>query len=147
MVGPYLAFTLFQVKHWQPVTTLTTESPICGECADAILADLLYDVVKQAKQSGLLPGMILHLLIWEPLIWRHHILFPLLPDSLAQRPDCWWGSNCRTQKTNAAHAEKYNHVCEQTKKVEKKVIEDARDDCESLPSDYSEEDESCSDSE
>ncbi|KAJ3279593.1 hypothetical protein HK104_001312 [Borealophlyctis nickersoniae] len=110
------------VKHWQPVTSLTIDSPICGECADTILGDMLYGVVKQSKQEG------------------------LLPDTLAQRPDCWWGSNCRTQKTNPGHAKRFNHVCEQTKNVEeeKAVVEETReeeDDEGSEPeTDYSDED-------
>ncbi|KAJ3055438.1 hypothetical protein HK097_010471 [Rhizophlyctis rosea] len=111
------------VKHWQPVTSLTNDSPICGSCADTILSDLLYDVVKQAKQDG------------------------VLPETLAKRPDCWWGSNCRTQKSNPQHAERYNHVCEQTKKADgedKAADGEEADEFESLPSDYSEEDETCS---
>ncbi|CAF0893592.1 unnamed protein product [Brachionus calyciflorus] len=32
-----------------------------------------------------------------------------------QRPDCYWGKECRTQKHNFNHSMKYNHVCERTK--------------------------------
>lgn len=33
----------------------------------------------------------------------------------AALPDCYYGKNCRTQRHNAAHAAKFNHVCEQTR--------------------------------
>mmetsp|Transcript_54060 Transcript_54060/g.113002 ORF Transcript_54060/g.113002 Transcript_54060/m.113002 type:complete len:109 (-) Transcript_54060:302-628(-) len=33
----------------------------------------------------------------------------------AGRPDCHWGVNCRTQRHNPGHAERYNHVCPQTR--------------------------------
>jgi E3 ubiquitin-protein ligase CHFR len=34
-----------------------------------------------------------------------------LPRSAVDRSDCWYGWACRTQFHNAAHAERFNHVC------------------------------------
>ncbi|KAJ3037243.1 hypothetical protein HDV00_001875 [Rhizophlyctis rosea] len=104
------------LKRWQPVTSLTMQSPICGDCADLMLSDMLYDVVKSGREDGTLPG---------PLV---------------NRPDCWWGSNCRTQRLEE-HAKKYNHICPQTKKVEEeKEVEDTVDDEEEDEDDYSDDD-------
>lgn len=38
-----------------------------------------------------------------------------LPDSVLSRSDCYWGKNCRTQKTKPLHASRFNHICEQTR--------------------------------
>eukprot|EP00112_Aurelia_sp_Birch-Aquarium-sp1_P013541 Seg2876.1 transcript_id=Seg2876.1/GoldUCD/mRNA.D3Y31 product="E3 ubiquitin-protein ligase CHFR" protein_id=Seg2876.1/GoldUCD/D3Y31 len=40
-----------------------------------------------------------------------------LPTDVANRSDCYWGKNCRTQHHNPMHASRYNHVCEQTRYV------------------------------
>jgi E3 ubiquitin-protein ligase CHFR len=48
-------------------------------------------------------------------LYRSDIPTSDLPESARRRPDCHWGKNCRTQKHNASHAARYNHVCEQTR--------------------------------
>ncbi|XP_070573140.1 E3 ubiquitin-protein ligase CHFR-like isoform X2 [Ptychodera flava] len=38
-----------------------------------------------------------------------------LPASVTSRPDCYWGKNCRTQRSRPHHAGRFNHICEQTR--------------------------------
>ncbi|GAA53865.1 E3 ubiquitin-protein ligase CHFR [Clonorchis sinensis] len=37
------------------------------------------------------------------------------PETVTSRPNCYYGRFCRTQRTNAMHAVRYNHICEQTR--------------------------------
>lgn len=37
----------------------------------------------------------------------------ILPASMRHRDDCYYGKECRTQYTKSAHAQKFNHACEQ----------------------------------
>ena len=37
------------------------------------------------------------------------------PIAFRQREDCHYGRNCRTQFNKLAHAQKFNHACDQTK--------------------------------
>eukprot|EP01116_Phalansterium_solitarium_P006739 TRINITY_DN1909_c0_g1_i1.p1 TRINITY_DN1909_c0_g1~~TRINITY_DN1909_c0_g1_i1.p1 ORF type:complete len:317 (-),score=92.77 TRINITY_DN1909_c0_g1_i1:80-1030(-) len=62
----------------------------CLACAVKLFASLCYDYRTKLATLG----------------WREYV---------AKRPDCHWGRNCRTQTHNAAHAERFNHVCEQSK--------------------------------
>ncbi|CAF2071033.1 unnamed protein product [Rotaria magnacalcarata] len=39
----------------------------------------------------------------------------ILPMTLRNRENCFYGKHCRTQYTKPAHAQKFNHACEQTK--------------------------------
>jgi E3 ubiquitin-protein ligase CHFR len=39
----------------------------------------------------------------------------ILPISMRNRDDCYYGKHCRTQYTKPAHAQKLNHACEQTR--------------------------------
>ena len=39
----------------------------------------------------------------------------ILPMTLRKRENCFYGKHCRTQYTKPAHAQKFNHACEQTK--------------------------------
>jgi|NOAtaT_7_FD_contig_31_3196074_length_274_multi_2_in_0_out_0_1 E3 ubiquitin-protein ligase CHFR len=34
---------------------------------------------------------------------------PQFPKAIRERPDCWWGINCKTQ-INKPHSEKLNHI-------------------------------------
>lgn len=43
--------------------------------------------------------------------YRTEIAGPIGP----ARPDCHWGHNCRTASHNASHAQRFNHVCDQTR--------------------------------
>lgn len=47
--------------------------------------------------------------------FRRNIPRDQLPDSVHSRDDCYWGKNCRTQKTKPLHASRFNHICEQTR--------------------------------
>jgi E3 ubiquitin-protein ligase CHFR len=47
--------------------------------------------------------------------YRKDLPIKELPDVVTKRLDCHWGKNCRTQSHNYIHAEKFNHICEQTK--------------------------------
>uniref|UniRef100_A0A915JCY5 RING-type domain-containing protein n=1 Tax=Romanomermis culicivorax TaxID=13658 RepID=A0A915JCY5_ROMCU len=66
---------------------LKSKSIICLACALKNLRDLAYEYRKRLQ----------------------------VEDKFRKRPNCWYGRNCRTQKTKLAHAEKLNHICEQTK--------------------------------
>lgn len=46
--------------------------------------------------------------------YRERIPPSELPDAVTNRPNCYWGRNCRTQ-VKAHHALKFNHICEQTR--------------------------------
>lgn len=37
------------------------------------------------------------------------------PVIMRNRDDCYYGKRCRTQFTKLAHAQKFNHACDQTK--------------------------------
>jgi hypothetical protein len=41
--------------------------------------------------------------------------FFMLPESLKNRPFCYWGVNCHTMMHNVEHAKKYNHMEFQSK--------------------------------
>ncbi|XP_076340125.1 E3 ubiquitin-protein ligase CHFR-like [Tachypleus tridentatus] len=47
--------------------------------------------------------------------YRKGISNESLPENVTRRQNCYWGKNCRTQKHNASHAQRFNHICEQTK--------------------------------
>ncbi|XP_074641181.1 E3 ubiquitin-protein ligase CHFR-like isoform X2 [Tubulanus polymorphus] len=47
--------------------------------------------------------------------YRRDIARSELPDAVTSRPDCYWGRNCRTQKNRPPHAQKFSHICEQTR--------------------------------
>lgn len=47
--------------------------------------------------------------------FRRDIPREQLPESVHRRTDCYWGKNCRTQRTKQFHASRFNHICEQTR--------------------------------
>jgi len=47
--------------------------------------------------------------------YRQDIPRDELPADALNRPDCYWGRCCRTQKCKQAHARNFNHICEQTR--------------------------------
>jgi len=69
-----------------PIHSNTT---VCMTCARFIFGDSLYHYRKNIKESDLRPSV--------------------------KRPDCHWGKMCRTQNHNVGHAQKFNHICEQTR--------------------------------
>jgi len=62
----------------------------CLNCANSLFSDLVFDYTKAIPKQD-------------------------LPPSGQNRPDCYYGRNCRTQTHNVNHRNKYNHVCDQTK--------------------------------
>ncbi|XP_033748053.1 E3 ubiquitin-protein ligase CHFR-like isoform X2 [Pecten maximus] len=48
-------------------------------------------------------------------LFRFSIKKTDLPAAVVSRPDCHWGKNCRTQRHNVNHAQRFNHVCGQTR--------------------------------
>ncbi|XP_063448138.1 E3 ubiquitin-protein ligase CHFR-like [Mytilus trossulus] len=36
-----------------------------------------------------------------------------LPEDAQKRQDCYWGKNCRTQRTRPHHAKNFSHICDQ----------------------------------
>ncbi|XP_033627192.1 E3 ubiquitin-protein ligase CHFR-like [Asterias rubens] len=47
--------------------------------------------------------------------YRKDIPRDQLPMHVVARPDCHWGSKCRTQVCKLHHATNFNHICEQTR--------------------------------
>ena len=66
------------------------EDRLCGTCFDAAFSDLL-------------------------LQYRRAIPPAELPATVTGRPDCWYGTTCRTQTHNAQHAARLNHICQPTR--------------------------------
>ncbi|KAJ3433234.1 histone H3.1 [Anaeramoeba flamelloides] len=71
--------------HW-----INKHTQICTKCWPNVFVELLY--------------------AWRSKIPNNH-----LPKDVTNRIDCWYGRNCRTQKHNLLHAQKLNHICEQTR--------------------------------
>ncbi|XP_021355138.1 E3 ubiquitin-protein ligase CHFR-like, partial [Mizuhopecten yessoensis] len=66
------------------------DTPLCYPCALRKFKDLAY-------------------------LFRFSIPKANLPGEVTARPDCHWGKNCRTQRHNINHAQRFNHVCDQTR--------------------------------
>ena len=90
--------TKMQTGVWVPDVVSVSgpprvDSPVCKPCAQRIFSSLIYH-------------------------YRRAIPRTELPMAIAERPDCWHGVHCRTQKHSLMHAQKYNHVCAQVKRKE-----------------------------
>uniref|UniRef100_A0A8C6XYI5 E3 ubiquitin-protein ligase CHFR n=1 Tax=Naja naja TaxID=35670 RepID=A0A8C6XYI5_NAJNA len=99
------------------VSCLGCLAPFCelnlgDRCLDGILNSNNYesDILKEYLQTR---GMTWKDMLNESLLALQKGTF-ILPESIASRPDCYWGRNCRTQ-VKAHHAMKFNHICEQTR--------------------------------
>ncbi|CAL8068935.1 unnamed protein product [Calicophoron daubneyi] len=66
------------------------DSPVCRSCSTCCLAQLAY-----GRRAAIPPSH--------------------LPARVVSRPDCYYGRRCRTQQKNLGHAQRYNHICEQTR--------------------------------
>ncbi|CAD8212752.1 unnamed protein product [Paramecium pentaurelia] len=66
---------------------ITPNTPICWQCHRKLINFIIFRYVQ---------------------CWKYD-------EALFSSPDCFYGINCRTQHRNQYHADKYNHVCEQTK--------------------------------
>ena len=64
---------------------LKPDSQVCEECSAALWKEFLYQYREKVH--------------------------PQLPNYIKKREDCWYGRDCRTQRHNITHAQKYNHVC------------------------------------
>ncbi|KAM9446239.1 E3 ubiquitin-protein ligase CHFR [Clarias gariepinus] len=51
---------------------------------------------------------------FKELAYAYRANIPAAELPVTERPDCYWGRNCRTQ-IKAHHAMKFNHICEQTR--------------------------------
>ena len=58
------------------------------------------------------------LIIFSDLLYSYRISIPRaeLPNEIAQRPDCWYGRECRTAQWKPDHARRFNHACENQKR-------------------------------
>ncbi|CAD8079111.1 unnamed protein product [Paramecium sonneborni] len=55
-------------------------------------------------------------LIWQQIVFRYRIsIRDQMIDKIKNRGQCWFGINCKTMVHNPGHAEKLDHICEQTK--------------------------------
>ncbi|KAM8865357.1 E3 ubiquitin-protein ligase CHFR isoform 1-T2 [Synchiropus picturatus] len=68
---------------------ITARCPLCKPCASEVLKEVAYR-------------------------FRENIPASELPDEVRSRPDCCWGRNCCRQVWSQPHAQRLNHVCEQT---------------------------------
>ncbi|XP_013390804.1 E3 ubiquitin-protein ligase CHFR [Lingula anatina] len=69
---------------------LTSETYICYSCGLRNFKELAYE-------------------------FRRDIPADKLPATVTARPNCYWGRNCRTQRHKPLHAQRFNHICEQTR--------------------------------
>ncbi|KAI8907521.1 ankyrin repeat-containing domain protein [Powellomyces hirtus] len=84
-----LAEKLYE-KRFQRPTRLDKHDQVCKNCADLLFSDMLseYMTIHRAE----------------------------LPAAIRERPDCWWGDECRDQrKADLLHAKRVNHVCPKTR--------------------------------
>lgn len=53
--------------------------------------------------------------LWGKLLYQYRIsINAQMPPTVRNRPNCWYGNQCRTQLHKLNHAEKFNHICEKT---------------------------------
>lgn len=69
---------------------LTSETPVCYACGLNNFKQLAFQYRKTLKTAD-------------------------LPVKALNRPDCYWGSKCRTQRNKPHHARNFNHICDQTR--------------------------------
>jgi len=56
--------------------------------------------------------------IFKELAYQYRVAMKvndILPITMRNREDCYYGRQCRTQYTKLGHAQKLNHACEQTR--------------------------------
>lgn len=50
--------------------------------------------------------------LWNELLYNYRIsINDSLPREVGERPNCWYGDECRTQVHNIEHARRFNHIC------------------------------------
>ncbi|EPY42539.1 zinc finger family protein [Angomonas deanei] len=72
---------------------LLPTSPVCIRCAETVFSALLFH-------------------------FRRSIPRDKLDAAVADRPNCWYGIQCRTQFHKPQHAQNFNHICYQEKRKE-----------------------------
>ncbi len=51
--------------------------------------------------------------LWNELLYIYRVSIQgFLPKEVRERPNCWYGNECRTQIHKQDHAKKYNHICD-----------------------------------
>ena len=52
--------------------------------------------------------------VFSTLCYQYRAAIPpaRLPAGVTSRQDCWYGRDCRTQRTKPTHAERLNHICQ-----------------------------------
>jgi E3 ubiquitin-protein ligase CHFR len=54
--------------------------------------------------------------LWFQMVFAYKMALSAdFPSSVKDRPQCYWGINCRTMEHNPDHAKKYNHMIFQTR--------------------------------
>ena len=66
---------------------VAVDARICHACWDAVFSTLCYQ-------------------------YRAAIPAASLPAAITSRQDCWYGRDCRTQRSKPTHAERLNHICQ-----------------------------------
>ncbi|KAJ3045169.1 hypothetical protein HK097_001264 [Rhizophlyctis rosea] len=69
-----------------------------------------------SKDDAACYGCAMHIFDELCYLYRQNLAVDSLPARAKNRNDCWWGRNCRTQLHNPQHAQRLNHVCEQTRR-------------------------------
>lgn len=86
----------FGAGAWSPEFAGAPAGPtaiICKPCCQRVFSGLLYHLRRSIPRDA-------------------------LPDNVTNRPNCWYGKECRTQYKNIGHAQNYNHACPQEKRKE-----------------------------
>ena len=88
----------FGKGQWVPDLTsvmgpLVVDTSVCRPCCQRVFAALLYHLRRSIPRDA-------------------------LPKEVTDRPNCWYGKECRTQFKNVSHAQRYNHACPQEKRKE-----------------------------
>lgn len=86
----------FSAGAWSPEfagAPASSSSVICKPCCQRVFSGLLYHLRRSVPRDA-------------------------LPDTVTNRPNCWYGKECRTQYKNIPHAQNYNHACPQEKRKE-----------------------------
>ncbi|XP_063718012.1 E3 ubiquitin-protein ligase CHFR-like isoform X2 [Symsagittifera roscoffensis] len=84
---PYMESDSITATSPQP---LTADTIICRQCAIRSAGLLCYEYRKRIPEDQ-------------------------LPRTVTNRPNCWYGRNCLTQRTRDHHARNFNHICDQTR--------------------------------
>ncbi|XP_072042861.1 E3 ubiquitin-protein ligase CHFR-like [Amphiura filiformis] len=74
----------------RPRHQVTSETPVCYTCGMKNFQQLAYQYRKDVPRDQ-------------------------LPAEVLSRSNCYWGKNCRTQFNKPLHAQRFNHICDQTR--------------------------------